>query len=101
MSLREKFSHLFEPDVIVGEGSVDEEFQDRAERMAQINDAKAFISTDAYKAYRQQLSEEMDSLEPKADLGMDSAAACAFQQKGLRSAVRILDNILAIAGEQE
>ena len=100
MKVLEQFSGLFNPAVHVTEEDVDEEMQDREERQALLNDAKTFVSTDAYKRYRQQLSEEMDSLEPKAEFGMESAAACAFQQKGLRSAIRILDEMLAIAKEQ-
>lgn len=100
MTLLDKFSHLFRPDQAFTETEVVEEIRDRDARRAEVADVRAMIETEAYKRYRERVSVEIDALVPDHKLGMDAAAACAFEQKGLRSALRILDTIVAVAVEK-
>jgi hypothetical protein len=68
--------------------------------MVMVHDVRAFISTQAYKDYREWIQHEIELSSPDPRQGSDVAACFTFKREGLMVALRRLDTMVKLAEER-
>lgn len=73
-----------------------EERQVRRDRAQQV---KELAGMPGYKMLRARIEAEIEANDPDPALGPDVASCYTFKQQGLRTALKIMDNMEAVAAE--
>ena len=101
-AVRERFGHLFRPKPpIATPGPTEDEIAQEREHQAQkTQDMRVFVSTMAYKEFRENVENAIESITPDPREGIEAAACSTFKQEGLREALRIVDRMVQMAEER-